>query len=666
MQDDDAGATISAAVARLDPHGFVDGVRAGVWFVVEPQVLAPVAQGVRGASRVWLRLGCVAVCRDGVGRGIDTRHGAGEDAQASAARVVAETAADWGEGEDGHRQSFVDMMARLATVLAACDCKPGAQGTRVLTLAGCVSHMTGMSVDDPAVLSACRASTRRLGMRLSAYLGALDARAVRLLAEHGGVGGVAAGCWSGLDGRMSPDAPLAAAWEAMPAHALALAEAWLASPARFRAEMALGRLDRLAGGQVVASGHLPARLVPTLARIDRLFGEQPAMAGPLGRAQSIDHPASRYGVPLSLARRLAALPAGWEPADDAECLALVGLVPVIDRAVSWTRGGDALARFLNAGGRWSAYAARLRAATDGGDAVSAMDDCLDMVRAFQRQVLSPAVLSAGMNRGDLAHVTSWSSAAWLTLLSGRSLPAVLEASARWHRTSGTMDAAYADAMSATGGSPPWGAGLPDASYGDVSVRVITDDVALLAEGSRSAADGASGLAHCVGGYGPDCRSGTVRVASVRRLHRDGTWSRLSTASFRMGPGGRPALDQHRGFGNVDPPADAATAIQAYVRDLRSGTLAIDVPGLARVPEPTVPGWSGAVPLEGGAWARVRDAWAPLLPRPLRLVDADTLARLAKAGVVTCRPMWLPETPGTPAYSAVLSRLPARPGPVRRR
>ncbi len=662
---DDEAAKANAAVGTLDPHGFVPGVHAGIWFVVEPQVLAPVSRGVRGPARAWLRLCCVALCRDGVGRGFDTRHQASKDACGPAAAIVSEVVGGWDGTEIGPSDEFVKGMSKLAAIAAACPNGSSVEGRRVLTLANAVSSLTGMPFDHPAVLSACRASTRRLAMRIASYMASLDGRAVRLLDEHEGVGGIAARCWSGLDMRLSADAPLAAAWEAMPGHALALAEAWLASPARFRADLARGTLDRLVGSQVVRSGHLPGRLVPTLARIDRLLREGRAPDGPGGHLTP-EGAVARYGMPLALARRLTALPAGWEPSDDDDCIAFIGLASVVDRAASWSQGGNALSRILNAGGRWSAYAERLRAAAGGRDAIPAIDDCLDMVRAFQRQVHGPAVLAAGMAKGDLAQATSWSSSAWRTLLSGRALPAILEASARWHRTSARTDAAYAEAMSASGGSLPWGAGLPDAFYGNVQVRVLTDDASLLAEGSRATVDGARGLSHCVGGYGPDCRAGLTRVVSMRRARPDGTWDRLSTASFDMGIGRRSIVAQHRGFANADPPQEAVDALASYVRDLRDGTLTIDAVGLAKVPEPTAPGWSGAMPLEIDAWTRVRDAWAPLLPGTLRTQDRDAFAKLAKAAASGHGPMWLPATPGTPGYATLLSDLSMISGAIRGR
>ena len=648
MQADDTDARVAEAVALLDPQGFVPGVHAGVWFVGEPQVLASVSLGVRGAPRAWVRVMGAAVCRDGLGRGLDFRHEVARGGPGAVAGIVAEEVVSWNaSGGDGPFDAFVAGMVRFASA-----CAPEVTAAREATLAHCVAAMVGLPSDHPSVTSACRASTRRLSMRMSAFLSSLDAGAASLLVENHGVGGILARCWPGLDARLSPDVPLAAALALMPGHPLALAESWLADPDGFRLAMASGRLDRLVGERVVASGHLPARLLPILGRVDAILRGDADVVDIRGR-ETLEHPSARYGLPLAIARRLSALPAGWEPADDAECAAFVRLVPVVDRAAGLARG-PALPALLNAGGRWVRYAAKLRRATGGKDPLDALDDLRDVVRAFLRQVLGPAVLSSGMAKGERILATAWIDAAWKLLWSGRSLPRILEASARWHRVSGALDAAWMEAASARGGTPSWGAGLPCATYGDVRIEVLVDDASLLAEGARHAHDGTPGLSHCVGGYGPNCRAGGTRVASVRRTHGEGSWTRLSTVAFDVRGPLLPVVAQHRGRDNGEPPPEALEAVNRYVREIREGVLSVDPAGLVRVPEPPMPGWGGAVRLAGPDWASVRDAWARMLPGPLRALDAGEFAALAKASLAMPGSPWLPETPGTPAYAARLA------------
>ncbi len=146
------------------------------------------------------------------------------------------------------------------------------------------------------------------------------------------------------------------------------------------------------------------------------------------------------------------------------------------------------------------------------------------------------------------------------------------------------------------------------------------------------ADGARGLAHCVGGYGDACRAGRARVASIRRLGPDGTASRLSTVEFSW-ERGKVGVEQHRGRANAVPCPEAVALVEGYVDGLGERPWwppvegAHDLSGIA--------GYDWRVP---GAWEAVRDLWRPHVPRAVRDLGAAALGRAA------CR-VWEGEDPG---------------------
>ena len=97
---------------------------------------------------------------------------------------------------------------------------------------------------------------------------------------------------------------------------------------------------------------------------------------------------------------------------------------------------------------------------------------------------------------------------------------------------------------------------------DLRIVELTTEADLREEGWR--------LAHCVGGYGPSCRSGHSRIVSVRTA--DG--ASLSTVELRRKTTAkgstRLSIVQHHGVRNGAPCASAKRAITAMLRSIHGG------------------------------------------------------------------------------------------------
>ncbi len=337
------------------------------------------------------------------------------------------------------------------------------------------------------------------------------------------------------------------------------------------------------------------------------------------------------------------LPASWTPRNAQGWVDLASCAAAVEYAV--VHAGPVGARLmLNAKGNWGGLSRRLATAHGRGTCHlglgQALVDAGDVTRALVDEVLAPLSARAGIrhdlpaNRhvGDVAQAMTWS---------GRTVVRVLETSRRWH----ARRAAVQVPVMGTGAAPTaWEPCLPDASREGVSIAVLRDAASLVAEGARGTdADGRSGLSHCVGGYAGRCLSGQSRVLSLRAS--DG--SRLSTAELAW-RGGRPEVLQHRGRGNAVPPDAAAVALDAYVRDLRSGLLVASSPDL---PVTFVGdgvavrcGYDWRVP---GAVEAALDAWRPWLTRTARAATVDDILVAMASPKGSRSRQWSPEGFGLP-------------------
>ncbi len=338
----------------------------------------------------------------------------------------------------------------------------------------------------------------------------------------------------------------------------------------------------------------------------------------------------------SLVRELATLarmPSSWAPRTAREWTDYGMAMPVLREAARLLHDEGDLPSLIASKGRWAEWQASLRPWIDRGVAPrTTVADAWDVARAFEAQVLSPALVLAGAYPVGNAVAVD-------VMWSGLSLKAVLEWSHRWHLARTAIEARIASLRGGNqnvGGT--WSAGIPDHCGAGLWLHVATTPAELVAEGAEGARDGRAGLHHCVGGYGSECRSGRSRIVSVRRIVGEDDWERVSTASLKVDGPVVEVLD-HRGARNRAPDRGADAVLRDYVAALGDGRLAVDREALRPVWEPLMTSeydWRAE-----GAWEAVADAWWPCLPRRIRDLGRAALARLVSAPGTHLRGGWHP-------------------------
>ena len=397
------------------------------------------------------------------------------------------------------------------------------------------------------------------------------------------------------------------------------------------------RSHRIVTGIMTTAREAEAALAGTVAgcpaRANAMRGAKPALLDLFAPT------ANESEWPVGVARWTALFPPDWKPSGTTAWWAFARLVPVMD-ALRRRHGADVpLERILPSGGDWPGLLTRLHAAAGmpppDGDPHAAMgqvDGLLlamrgvgDAVLAYSRQVLLAALASEGMDRIPTGTNVRLERAAVAILEGGRTLARTLEVSTDWHRRIPAAAAALAGMPGAHSVSYAWPAGIPDAAFDGVEVRVLTDTPSLVAEGCRGPdADGVEGLDNCLAGYGEACMSGRVRVVSLRR-RGDGRTERLSAAELDTGRGSPTWRSLHAGPRNGPPLPAATAALSRYVEGLRSGALPHDPEALAAIPVPhasEVVAACGFDPTVEATRFAVARAWDRHVPRPLRGLDTD--------------------------------------------
>ncbi len=343
----------------------------------------------------------------------------------------------------------------------------------------------------------------------------------------------------------------------------------------------------------------------------------------IGNRDAIVRVTSEERYRLSFGYLHDALPASWLPGDAAERDAFVACAPAVRFAQK--RGRTDLARMVNARGDWVGFGHRLAAAHGraGPEGLrQALRDVSDVVDAFGAQVLHPALRLSGLVMPQDGHPKAFD-----VLFANRSVCRILEESRHWHARQASIltgiEALGAPIATACG---EWAAVLPDATLGDVAVKVLTSRVQLRHEGGHGLdPDGVEGLDHCVANHAGACLDGRTRVLSMRTTGDDPR--RLSTAEVTWAKG-RSIVLEHRGRGNAEPCHRASHALAAYLAALADGTLVASAPCLDWMPVEGRSdgkgrmrcGYDWRVP---GNWETARELWRPHLPRTMR----DASARL---------------------------------------
>ena len=396
-------------------------------------------------------------------------------------------------------------------------------------------------------------------------------------------------------------------------------------------------------------------------------GRWPCDAAKAGRA--LAHCRTGTWDPYAVA--LSALPEEWWPRTPGDGSVLFTLADAASDLAEHVGSYD----FLEGGHPdWTAYMDRC-GGTRAADAVAGI---VDMIRAFERQVVLPFLNRVGLTAtGDTFYhrQTLAACVAARVLLGDKRLPAVLELSDRWHAVQDDID----EAVTAGRHDLSWPAPFPPvACPGGVTAVPVTSLSGLRAEGSRQARDGAMGMGHCVATRAPACAAGESCVVSFRRV-APGGFVRLSTMAFRP-RGNDLGVTEHRGWRNGEPPPESRAAAEWLAAAFREGTVAVS-PGW-RHAEWRRPTGDDEIPYDwrdDTLFAAAARAWTPLLRRPLR--DPDVLAgsilretgtvvrtrlpggaRSLAAGFVlpATVPSWMPGKDGIPASDGYVARLAAWP------
>ena len=465
------------------------------------------------------------------------------------------------------------------------------------------------------LLETARADLARAREAIEPFVSTLSSEALAL-ARSGDLTRADAGAYAMLDPSFDPGAPLARAWRMLPRLRRCSARMARTSPEAFGNAVQDGTDALRATLEADMASRAPpghaARLVALARRAEG--GMDDIARSPEHRGHRLEprFTGTLDDTAVAAARLLCSLPPEWVPEGPAEWRAFGDCSAAVALAVRSSLPGRASRRLDLAGG-WQAFRDRLTKA-HGMDAwvPVAVRGFGDMVDAFRREVVEPAVALAGLPRmhaGPLAHDVA---------RGDRGVRRMLELSARWHRDESAMTAALADPDRP---GSAWPGCLPDAAYGEVRISEVLTAAGLTAEGARGRdASGQEGLGHCVGGHAEACAAGTCRILSLATP----VGERMSTAEVRWTKG-VPRIEQHLGRRNSEPPASAVAALASYMADVASGLLPSSVP----VP---VPG-DHAVGVEAcgydwlrpGAWERARDTWSFLLPRPLRTADPATFS-----------------------------------------
>ena len=637
---DTAAGAFRDAVARVAPHGTFhgpDGEAVGCWWLSRISRPSPFARGP-GAGRDRRTVTVKGLRRTGDGRlaAAAVTVTPGEDAGAAVATAL-DAAGDPAPGLM-LGDCLLEMAAVAGTYPAAFDLPPPA-ATHHHDEDDVAAAAGALAPRPPDARAIAKHGLLAVRGRIQGFLAGLGSEVPHMLHaatratrrhDHAPVAAALGATWHLVDPRCDPEAPLRNALVDQPLLAGFLVDEAMRAPDDFRRDALAGNLDAVVArhpGVRDALPHTLALALPALAaakvRAMRRDGYPP-------HSPSFDLSGDATGADMHLLRAmapLAALPRNWVPRSPAAWDAYVSALPTLAE-VHVPR--EALAAHLAVGGDWEAFASRLSRVAGGTRPDLAARDARDMYHAFSRQVTLPALLACQPvpeYDDDTALVASLLAESILAY--GRTLATTLDMSREWHRRRTAMAAAVTSCPGRKVTTGPWDAWMPDHAAGDLRLRVLASEGALMAEGEA--------MWHCVGGYGHDCARGSCRIASVTRAMPDGAERRVATADFRfvLREGAwLPRLHELRGHGNEEPEPGCTAFVVGYVAAFESGELRVagdpvpdDVVGDEWEPFPDRIDEVGYDWVHAGNRKRVLAAWHPVLPKALRaatVADIDAV------------------------------------------
>jgi hypothetical protein len=320
----------------------------------------------------------------------------------------------------------------------------------------------------------------------------------------------------------------------------------------------------------------------------------------------------------TLLKMVAGMPPDWIPDKIAERWSFEHAALNVTYLTAISEGSlDVRTLTACAGGRWGAFNARVKRSDQ------RQSEARDVIRAFRQQVMMPSLCRAvaypdetvapdeGLRHAMVAALLNTEAAertqaaSWRLLFGRKSMPAVMEKIADWHRRNYRIEIAIGRAPDAV-----WDAPFERFVHGSIEIVPIADSRELRAEGDA--------MRHCVGGnaYVRGCIDRKSVIVSMRRIE-NGIRTRLSTAeltAWEPEKPWRPGLVQHAGIRNAEPSLDAAVALEAMLEAFALGEHVAPKASVA-----ARPGIDGVSDQAGYDWmnaGKVENAirqWAHFLP-----------------------------------------------------
>lgn len=360
---------------------------------------------------------------------------------------------------------------------------------------------------------------------------------------------------------------------------------------------------------------------------------------------------------------LSQLPIDWFPKDDAEWDAFVDVADAFLRPLASETQLRIDTLVAGVGGKWVSFRDRLAKSyadtrlPDGLDegqakawkpvpdtsreALQAASTALmDVIHAFRDLIILPTMASGfgatPFVSAELLRLGTEASARFL--FDGVNLPKMLEAQRHWHTQ-------IANIYAATGAEEEalilneveedgWPA-LCDTliAPNGLTILPLTNPRVIEDEGAHGPDRfGVEGLHHCVGGYSERCRAGTSHILSVRRVHSDGTFDRVTTVDIRdvSLDGMSFNVKQNYARGNTKAPKDASDAIDWFEEMVAYQQIQLNIDGVMtflgarNIKHQDVGAFCGYDWKKEGSVERALEPWRPYLPKRAREISVDDL------------------------------------------
>lgn len=351
----------------------------------------------------------------------------------------------------------------------------------------------------------------------------------------------------------------------------------------------------------------------------------------------------------TVVRFMTLVPADWIPTSGAEweafCHAAHALLEDLDC------GDDDVASLVKGcGGKWQEYCARVtrKAGMDPRDVLwgvrRAMFNASEMIDCFAEVAVLPMAAHASPSAEVSVTPEMMLAArrsAFAMLASGRSASDLSDLQRRFHQERETILGGTAlieqERLQKLKGEIEEGGwpALTDAVQAPNGLWLVplTTPKELTAEGASGPdASGVEGLHHCVGGYSSKAKACDCHIVSVRTVHPNGSFSRVSTVEFgALQPGSdKLSVRQNMARENSAPSAASKDAVNWYVASVASGAIPLNRDQIKAFLDGAIIPDDGVERICGYDW-RERDVlnagvgpWGPFVVSSFRSMGLDAI------------------------------------------